>query len=117
MQFVGAAFMVIVADAVFPRPAPVLYLVDQVVLREHLQRPENRGFVHGVQRSLQIREAECVVKLLHGLVYQCPYCSLPYIVMCKYVLNVRHLKFEIIAFLRQHFSSPGEAVRGILPAA
>ena len=65
MQFVRAAFMVIVTHAILSGAASVLDFVDQVVLRENLQRPEDGGLVDRVQFHLQVSQAESIMELQH----------------------------------------------------
>lgn len=65
MQFVRAAFMVIVTHAILSGTASVLYFVDEVVLRENFQRPEDGGLVDRIQFHLQISQAESVMELQH----------------------------------------------------
>ena len=65
MQFVRAAFMVIVTHAIFSGAASVLDFVDQVVLRENFQRPEDGGLVDRVQLHLQVSQAESIMELQH----------------------------------------------------
>ena len=65
MQFVRAAFMVIVTHAILSGAASVLDFVDQVVLRENFQRPEDGGFVDRVQFHLQVSQAESIMELQH----------------------------------------------------
>ena len=65
MQFVRAAFMVIVTHAILSGTASVLDFVDEVVLRENFQRPEDGGLVDRVQFHLQVSKAESIMELQH----------------------------------------------------
>lgn len=65
MQFVRAAFMVIVAHAILSGTTSVLDFVDQVVLRENFQRPEDGGLVDRIQLHLQVSHAESIMELQH----------------------------------------------------
>ena len=65
MQFVRAAFMVIVAHAILPGTASVLDFVDEVVLRENFKRPEDGGLVYRIQFHLQVSQAESIMELQH----------------------------------------------------
>lgn len=65
MQFVRAAFMVIVTHAILSGAASVLDFVDQVVLRENFQRPEDGGLVYRIQFHLQVSQTESIMELQH----------------------------------------------------
>lgn len=65
MQFVRAAFMVIVTHAILPGTASVLDFVDEVVLRENFKRPEDGGLVYRIQFHLQVSQAESIMELQH----------------------------------------------------
>lgn len=65
MQFVRAAFMVIVAHAILSGTASILDFVDEVVLRENFKRPEDGGLVYRIQFHLQVSQAESVMELQH----------------------------------------------------
>lgn len=55
---------------------------------EQRQRPENRRFVDGLGRDLQIGETERVVESFHGLQYEHPYGRRAYVVAQEKLLAV-----------------------------
>ena len=57
--------MVIVAHAILSGTASILDFVDEVVLRENFQRPEDGGLVDRVQFHLQVSQAESIMELQH----------------------------------------------------
>ena len=65
MQFVRAAFMVIVTHAILSGTASILDFVYEVVLRENFKRPEDGGLVYRIQFHLQVSQAEGIMELQH----------------------------------------------------
>ena len=77
MQLFSSAVVVIVAYAIFPRPAAVVNLVDEMPRCEHLESPEYARFVHCLQDILEVVQAESIRERLHCIENQYPDCRWP----------------------------------------